>query len=37
VPGYDYNREAALAVLGVLEGLAPVDARMALAIRALAG
>jgi hypothetical protein len=36
VPGYDHNREAALAMLGVLEGLAPVDARMAQAIRELA-
>ena len=35
-PGYDHNREAALAMLGVLEGLAPVDARMASAIRELA-
>ncbi len=37
VPGYDHNREAALAVLGVLETLAPVNARMAQAIRDLAG
>ena len=36
-PGYDHNREAALAVLDVLEGLLPVDARMARAIRDLAG
>ena len=36
-PGYDHNREAALAMLGVLEGLVPVDARMARAIRELAG
>jgi len=37
VPGYDRNREAALAMLAVLEGLVPVDARMASAIRELAG
>lgn len=36
-PGYDRNRDAALAMLGVLEGLVPVDARMAQAIRDLAG
>ena len=36
-PGYDQNREAALAILGVLEGLVPVDARMVQAIRDLAG
>jgi hypothetical protein len=36
-PGYRHNREAALAILGVLEGLVPVDARMAHAIRELAG
>ena len=36
-PGYDRNRDAALAMLGVLEGLVPVDARMAQAIRSLAG
>jgi hypothetical protein len=36
-PGYDHNRDAALAMLGVLEGLVPVDARMAQAIRDLAG
>ncbi len=36
-PGYGHNREAALAILGVLEGLVPVDARMAQAIRELAG
>ncbi len=37
VPGYDRNRDAALALLGVLEGLVPVDGRMAQAIRELAG
>jgi hypothetical protein len=36
-PGYDHNREAALAILDALEGLVPVDARMAQAIRDLAG
>ena len=36
-PGYDGNREAALAMLGLLEGLVPVDERMARAIRELAG
>ena len=36
-PGYGHNREAALAMLGVLEGLVPVDSRMAQAIRDLAG
>lgn len=36
-PGYDRNREAALAILDVLERVVPVDARMAQAIRELAG
>jgi hypothetical protein len=36
-PGYGHNREAALTILGVLEGLVPVDERMARAIRELAG
>ena len=36
-PGYEHNRDAAIAMLDVLEGLAPVDARMAGAIRELAG
>ena len=36
-PATTDNREAALAMLGVLEGLVPVDARMAQAIRELAG
>ena len=36
-PGYGHNREAALGLLGVLEGRVPVDARMASAIRELAG
>ena len=36
-PGYEHNRDAALAILGELEGLVPVDTRMALAIRELAG
>jgi hypothetical protein len=36
-PGYEHNREAALAILGVLEGLIPIDARMAQAIRGLTG
>ena len=35
--GADHNREAPLAVLDVLEGLLTVDARMARAIRDLAG
>jgi hypothetical protein len=35
-PGYDRNHDAALAILGELEGLVPVDARMARAIRELA-
>ena len=36
-PGYEHNREAALAMLfAVLEGLVPVDTRMARAIRELA-
>jgi hypothetical protein len=35
-PGYGHNREAALAMLGVLERLVPVDERMARAIRELA-
>ena len=37
VPGYARNRDAALAMLTVLEGLVAVDARMAQAIRDLAG
>jgi hypothetical protein len=37
VPGYDRNRDAALAILGELERVVPVDARMAQAIRDLAG
>ena len=37
VPGYEHNRDVALAILGELEGLVPVDARMAQAIRELAG
>jgi len=37
VLGYDRNRDAALAMLGVLEGLVVVDARMGQAIRDLAG
>ena len=37
IPGYDRNRDAALAMLEVLEGLVAVDARMAQAIRDLAG
>jgi hypothetical protein len=36
VPGYDHNREAALAILDALEARVPVDARMARAIRELA-
>ena len=35
-PGYERNRDAALAILDALEGLVPVDARMARAIRAVA-
>jgi hypothetical protein len=37
VPGYERNRDAALAILEALERLVPVDARMAQAIRELAG
>jgi hypothetical protein len=37
VPGYGHDREAALAMLDVLEGLVAVDTRMAQAIRELAG
>jgi hypothetical protein len=36
-PGYAHNREAALAILDALEGLLPVDRRMARAIHELAG
>ncbi len=36
-PGYQHNREAAIAVLDALEGLVRVDARMAHAIREITG
>ena len=35
--GYDHNIEAALAMLGILEELVPLDTRMSHAIRELAG